>query len=117
MSIPERTTRDRRVLVIGAGGTIGMTGDKEVTPGLDAKAVLASIPALDGDGTVESRTLFTSPSAHLTLAQQLEICRAARDSARRGVGTVVTHGTDTLEETAMLCDLIHDAEAPIVFTG
>ena len=57
------------------------------------------------------------PSAHLTLAHQLEICRAARDAARRGIGVVVTHGTDSLEETAMLCDVIHDAEAPIVFTG
>jgi L-asparaginase len=32
-------------------------------------------------------------------------------------GIVVTHGTDVLEETAMLCDVLHDAEAPIVFTG
>jgi L-asparaginase len=66
---------------------------------------------------VETRALFNMPSAHLSLADQLSICREARDAARRGIGVVVTHGTDTLEETAMLCDLLHDAEAPIVFTG
>jgi L-asparaginase len=53
----------------------------------------------------------------MTLADCLLICREARDAARRGIGVVVTHGTDSLEETAMLCDVVHDAEAPIVFTG
>ena len=61
--------------------------------------------------------MVNKPSAHLTLDDQLEICRQARDAARRGTGVVVTHGTDSLEETAMLCDILHDAEAPIVFTG
>ena len=61
--------------------------------------------------------MVNKPSAHLTLEDQLAICRQARDAARRGTGVVVTHGTDTLEETAMLCDILHDAEAPIVFTG
>ncbi|MBA3305427.1 MAG: asparaginase, partial [Thermoleophilaceae bacterium] len=66
---------------------------------------------------IDTRTVVNVPSAHLTLADQLTICREARDAARRGIGVVVTHGTDTLEETAMLCDVLHDAEAPIVFTG
>ena len=66
---------------------------------------------------MQAQTVTNLPSAHLTLDDQLRICRQARDAARRGIGVVVTHGTDTLEETAMLCDVVHDAEAPIVFTG
>jgi L-asparaginase len=107
----------RPVRVLAAGGTISMTGEHGATPDLDADALLAGIPALADDDRVDARTVSNLPSAHLTLDDQLDICRQARDAARRGIGVVITHGTDTLEETAMLCDVIHDAEAPIVFTG
>ncbi|MBK5111113.1 MAG: asparaginase [Thermoleophilia bacterium] len=110
-------TRSRPVTVLVAGGTISMTGEAGASPELDADALLRTIPAsVEIDG-LEAETLINVPSAHLTLSDQLEICRRARDTARRGIGVVVTHGTDTLEETAMLCDVLHDAEAPIVFTG
>ena len=113
----------RRVRILGAGGTIAMGGDASgaaapATPRFDAAALVAAIPdlAADGDG-IEAVDVVNKPSAHLTLADQLEVCRQARDAARRGIGVVVTHGTDALEETAMLCDVVHDAEAPVVFTG
>jgi len=109
--------RPRSVSVLVAGGTISMTGESGASPDLDAEALLASIPGnVDIDG-LRAETVINVPSAHLSLADQLEICRKARDTARRGTGVVVTHGTDTLEETAMLCDVLHDAEAPIIFTG
>jgi L-asparaginase len=105
------------VSVLVAGGTISMTGESGASPDLDAEALLASVPGnVDIDG-LKAETVINVPSAHLSLADQLEICRKARDTARRGTGVVVTHGTDTLEETAMLCDVLHDAEAPIIFTG
>jgi len=107
----------RRVLILAAGGTIAMSGKGGAKPTLDAETMLAAIPSLEAREDVEARTIMTVPSAHLTLDDQLMICRMARDAARRGIGVVVTHGTDTLEETAMLCDVIHDADAPIVFTG
>ena len=94
-----------------------MTGESGASPELDAEALLSTIPPNIDVAGLKAETLMNLPSAHLTLANQLEICRRARDTARRGIGVVVTHGTDTLEETAMLCDVLHDAEAPIVFTG
>ena len=110
----------RRVRVLAAGGTIAMTGDGNggVTPELDG----AGAAGLDArrwrtDHGIDAETVINVPSAHLTLEDQLHICREARDAARRGIGVVITHGTDTLEETAMLADVVHDAEAPIVITG
>jgi L-asparaginase len=86
----------RRVRVLAAGGTIGMAtkasdGGK---PALGAEELLASV---DGLGQVEGETVINVPSAHLRLEDVLTICKAARDVARRGVGVVVTHGTDSLE--------------------
>ena len=109
----------RRVRVLAAGGTIAMSSDGEggVTPELDGAALLAAMPRLENRHGIDAETVIDVPSAHLTLEDQLHICREARDAARRGIGVVITHGTDTLEETAMLCDVVHDAEAPIVLTG
>jgi L-asparaginase len=116
MAVAPEQNLTRRVVILGAGGTIAMTGPS-ATPELDAKELVAGIPGLANHPTLEARSIVNKPSAHLTLADQLEICRQARDVARRGLGVVVTHGTDALEETAMLCDVLHDAEAPIIFTG
>jgi L-asparaginase len=106
-----------KVRVLAAGGTIAMSGAGGATLALDAADLVAAVPGLEDPGGIESETVVNLPSAHLSLADQLEICRAARDAAREGIGVVVTHGTDTLEETAMLCDVVHDSDAPIVFTG
>jgi L-asparaginase len=108
----------RRVRILTAGGTIAMVGEGEgARPELDAAGLVASVPGLQAFPDLEAITVLNKPSAHLTLEDQLQVCRAARDAARRGIGVVVTHGTDVLEETAMLCDVLHDADAPIVFTG
>ncbi|MEV5978319.1 asparaginase [Streptomyces sp. NPDC052114] len=109
----------RRIVVISTGGTIASrwqgTGFAADAPG---REVLATA-ALPHDIKVEVVDLFNVNSPRLTSAQQLTLLRTAHEVlADPGVdGIVVTHGTDTLEESAFLLDLHHDDPRPVVFTG
>jgi L-asparaginase len=107
----------REVTVLAAGGTIAMTGDGGAVPQLDATALVAAVPALADVPGLQARTLGTWPGVLVSAADALDIARAAAAVAAGGRGVVVTHGTDTLEETALLCDLLHGSDTPIVLTG
>ena len=86
MAVFESTPkRARNVRILAAGGTISMTeapeGGGSATPDLDGAALLASIPGLEGNG-VEASTITNLPSAHLSVDDQLRICREARERIR-----------------------------------
>jgi len=109
-----------RIQVFALGGTIAMAPRREggVAPGLDAGDLVGGITAWTGDVEVVAETLFSLPSASLAFAQVAEVAARARAAVETGaVGVVVTQGTDTLEETAYLLDLLLDLEAPVVVTG
>lgn len=54
----------------------------------------------------------------LRLEDMQQIALAVHQASAEGAsGIVVTHGTDSLEETAFLSDLVHDSDIPVVFTG
>lgn len=107
----------RPVTVLSTGGTIAMSGERMAVPTFDADALVAAVPALAAVPDLRISSISNMPGSHLDTPDALAICRAALAEADEGRGVVVTHGTDTLEETAMLCDVMHGGEEPIVFTG
>jgi L-asparaginase len=108
-----------RIVVISTGGTIASRwqGSGYVAEA-DGHDVLACAAVPEGIVT-EVVDLFSVNSARLTTAHQLALLRAVHEAlVHPGVdGIVVTHGTDTLEESAFLLDLHHDDPRPVVFTG
>lgn len=110
----------RNVVVLTTGGTISSRRGPQVAgavPLLKGADFLALLPR--GEFNVTFQDFANLPSSHITPSMALDLAQrisgiVLSDSVD---GVVVTHGTDTLEESAFLCDLVLDTPKPVVFTG
>jgi L-asparaginase len=108
----------RRVHLLATGGTIagrqGPEGLAATTPAAELLASAARPPGVEV--TVSDLTTVGSYALSSADLRQLvaEVRRCLTDDVD---GVVVTHGTDTMEESAYLADLVHDDPRPVVFTG
>src|SRR5215475_4922722 len=114
-----------RVHVFTLGGTIAMagTGGVGVVQRLTGADLFAAVPGLEEVGAeLIIDDVRAIPSASLTSEDLLGLARRAAtavadDSPDERAGAVVVQGTDTIEETAYLLDLVWPLETPIVMTG
>jgi L-asparaginase len=109
-----------RVTVFSMGGTISSvdSGGKGVEPTLTGEALVSDVPQIAGVAEVSAESFRQASSGELKVEDLVEL--AAEISARidgGAAGAVVTQGTDTIEETSFVLDLLVDREAPVVVTG
>ena len=108
-----------RVHVIALGGTVAMTSaddEQGVRPTLDAEALVRAVPQIADVAEVAAETFRTVPGAHLRIADIVALAERI-GALPPGEGVVVTQGTDTLEQTAYLLELLVAGDRPIVVTG
>lgn len=110
----------KHLLVIHSGGTISMSQDqsnKVVTN--DINPISMHQDVINQYAQIDELNPFNVPSPHMTIqhVKQLKDIILEAVTNKYYDGFVITHGTDTLEETAFLLDLILGIEQPVVITG
>ncbi|WP_414166526.1 asparaginase [Streptoverticillium reticulum] len=108
-----------QVVVISTGGTIASRWQGSGFAADAAGGDVLATAAVPEGVSVRVVDLMSVNSARITTAHQLALLRTVREVLADPAvdGIVVTHGTDTLEESAFFLDLHHDDPRPVVFTG
>ena len=107
----------KKILALHTGGTISMAGDdsgavitNEVNPMTQVASPIEGI-------AVTSEDFFNHPSPQMAPRHMLALFQKIKEEAHKYDGIVITHGTDTLEETAYFLDTMELPEIAVVITG
>jgi len=112
----------KNILIVFTGGTFSMMIDKTTggaVPHFSGTELIKMIPGASQIADVTCYDFGMYPGPHVTPDLMLTLSEKIKEliSKSKIDGVVVTHGTDTLEETAYFLDLAIDTEIPIVVTG
>jgi L-asparaginase len=107
----------KKVRVISTGGTIAegvSSGERRHQAAADMLRPLGDVL----EAELSALDLFDVPSTFMTFEHMSDLSAMVRRASDEGMdGVVVTHGTDTLEETAYFLDLTAGVAIPVVVTG
>ncbi len=114
-----------KVVILATGGTIVSSGASATQmtgysiQGLGVDDLLSAVPMLADAARVEAAQVSNIDSSSMTSKVWMTLARAVQDALDREdvSGVVITHGTDTMEETAWFLNLVLKSEKPVVLTG
>ncbi|MCL4549450.1 MAG: asparaginase [Bacteroidetes bacterium] len=112
----------KNILIVFTGGTFSMRIDetsKAAVPFYNAKDLLEKIPEAQNLANISIYEFGNYPGPHMTPELMLDLSKKIKNfvDQEKVDGIIVTHGTDTLEETAYFIDLTVKTEKPIVVIG
>lgn len=114
----------KKVAIIATGGTIAGTGQLGKTTTyrageISVEDIISSIPMIKDRAEIETIQLFNVDSNEMNPEKWTQLAKVVNEVSRREDidGIVVTHGTDTLDETAYFLNLTIYSYKPIVITG
>ena len=111
-----------KIVLLATGGTIASRYDAKLGRTIAshrADELLRMLPQVADFAEIEVHDIATIPSYQMDLQFAFGLARRIKEVLDRPdvAGVVVTHGTDTMEETCYLADLLLDSDKPAVFTG
>lgn len=107
----------KKILVLHTGGTISMQADQNAAVESSPINPMTQVTSPLENIEVVSVDFFNLPSPHIQIDHMMMIYKKIREEASHFDGFVITHGTDTLEETAYFLDTMSIPQKPIVMTG
>ena len=112
----------KKVAIVFTGGTISMTVDEKIgaaIPSLSGEQIMSMVTNIDKVADIEVYNFDEIPGPHMTPEKMLNLRNFINDILLSDdiSGVVVTHGTDSLEETAYFLDLTLDSPKPVIVTG
>lgn len=110
------------VQILTTGGTIGSRVDPDTggaVPAVSAEELVALTPGLRDVAEIRAAEFGRLQSWNIGPQTMVELARTVAEALRDDAvaGAVITHGTDTMEETAFALDLLVDSPKPVVLTG
>jgi len=109
----------KRLVLFATGGTIAtrLDADGRAVPVLGGAELLAALPPLPGVESVDIVEVSRLGSAELTVQGMFDLAKRVDEALEDYDGAVITQGTDTLEESCYLFDLVLATDKPVVFTA